>query len=223
VPLWLQTQQGYTAFWAGIAIAPIGLFAIMFSMIIGKYLHLFDLRNVTALGFIIFALSYYYQSWFTTAVDIQTIMLSRFYLGCGISFFFLPITQLSLSSIPKERYASASGLFHFMRILVGSGFGTSLSIEFWSRFEIFHHARLSDYVTSYRPVIDSFEASLTNINPVFTEEVVRRILDIGVEQQAYMLSTNDLSWISAWLFLLMIPLIYMCNKVEGAQQVEAIH
>ena len=27
---------------------------------------------------------------------------------------------------------------------------------------------------------------------MYTSEVVRRILDIGVEQQAYMLSTNDL-------------------------------
>lgn len=215
VPLWLQTEQNYTAYWAGVAIAPIGIFSVLFATTIGKHLYQFDLRSVAALSFILFACAFYYQSNFTTDVDLRTVMLTRFYLGFGIVFFFLPLTMLSLSSIAPARYASAAGLFHFIRILVGSGFGTSLSIEFWSRSEIFHHARLAEAINSYRPVINSFYQNLKDFDSLFTDDRIRLILDRGVEQQAYMLATNDLSWMAAWMFLLMIPLIYMCKKVKG--------
>lgn len=224
VPLWLQTEQNYTAYWAGVAIAPVGLFSIFFSTTVGKNLKYFDLRAVAAFGFFIFSMSFFYQSSFTTSVDLDTLMLSRFFQGCGIVFFFLPLTQLSLFSIPKERYASASGLFHFVRILVGSGFGTSLSIELWTRLEIFHHARLSEYITSYRPVIESFKRYLRDNNPHFTDSVTRRILDQGVEQQAYMLSSNDLAWLAAWLFLFMIPVMFLFKKVKVADSgAQAMH
>ena len=38
-PLWLQTQQGYTAEWAGIAVAPIGIIPILLSIVVGNNLN----------------------------------------------------------------------------------------------------------------------------------------------------------------------------------------
>src|SRR4029077_14690579 len=103
-----------------------------------------------ALSFVLFSLGFFYQANFTTQVSLWEIMLARFYQGFGVAFFFLPLVQLSLGEIEKHRYASAAGLFHFIRILVGSGFGTSLSIELWTRLEIFHHARLAESLTNFR-------------------------------------------------------------------------
>jgi DHA2 family multidrug resistance protein len=40
IPLWLQTQQGYTAFMAGVAVMPIGLIPIFVSPILGQVLNL---------------------------------------------------------------------------------------------------------------------------------------------------------------------------------------
>ena len=129
VPLWLQTVQGYTAFWAGIAVAPIGVVLIFLSTIVGRNLTRFDLRKVVGLSFFLFSLGYFYQANFISQVSLGDVMLARFFQGFGVTLFFLPLVQLSLGMIPKERYASAAGLFNFIRILVGSGFGTSLSIE----------------------------------------------------------------------------------------------
>ena len=84
----------------------------------------------------------------------------------------------------------------------------------WSRREIFHHARLSDYITDSRSIVTQFYTYLKNYNPVFTDGVVTRVIDRAVEQQAFMLSTNDLSWLAAWMFLLMIPMIFLCKKVK---------
>lgn len=225
VPLWLQTEQNYTPFWAGVAIAPVGIISVCFSALVGKYMNRFDLRMVSAASFFFFAMSFFYQSHFTTEVSLEKIMLSRFYQGFGIVIFFLPLVQISLSEVPTHKLPSAAGLFHFIRILVGSGFGTSLAIELWTRLEIFHHARLTDYINRYRPIVNQAYEGLENYSPVFTHEVINHAIDRGVEQQAFMLSTNDMAWLGGWLFLLMIPMMFLCKPVSRptAASVPASH
>lgn len=224
VPLWLQTEENYTAYWAGVAVAPVGIVSVFLSTTIGKYMGRFDLRYFSAASFIFFSFGFFYQSNFISQVNLPTIMLARFFQGFGIAFFFLPLVQISLNDIPKEKYASASGLFHFVRILIGSGFGTSLTIEIWSRLEIFHHARLSEYITPYRPLVNNFYEMAEKSNSLLTNDVTNRIVDRLVEQQAYTLSTNDLSWMAGWLFLLMIPMIFLTKKVQApAVSVQAVH
>jgi DHA2 family multidrug resistance protein len=225
VPLWLQTEQGYTPFWAGVAVAPVGLASMFLSNAVGKHMGSFDLRGVAALSFLLFGLSFLYQMQFTTQVDLDTIMFSRVLQGFGLTFFFLPLVTLSLSGISKARYASASGLFHFVRVLVGSGFGTSLAIELWTRLEIFHHARLTEAITVYHPSTTSFYSYLENFSTRFVPGVVNKVLDMGIEQQAYMLALNDLSLLAAVGFFALIPLIYLCQRVlplAGAPK-EAMH
>jgi DHA2 family multidrug resistance protein len=59
VPLWLQTEQGYTAYWAGIAVAPVGVLPFFLSTTVGKNLQRFDLRIVASLSFMFFAASFF--------------------------------------------------------------------------------------------------------------------------------------------------------------------
>ena len=174
----------------------------------------FDLRKVITLSFLLFAIGLFYQANFTTDVSLRQIMFARFLQGFGLCIFFLPLVQLSMGEIPKEKYPSASGLFNFIRILVGSGFGTSLSIQVWTRLAIFHHARLGESITSYNPVTTEFYRSLEKYNPVFNENVTTRITEALVTQQAYMLATNDFIWLGAWMFIGLIPLLYLCKPVQ---------
>lgn len=220
LPLWLQTQQGYTAFWAGVAIAPIGFVPFFLSPVVGKYMSSFDLRFLVAFSFFFFACSFFYQSRFTTQVDLFTIMLTRFLQGFGVAIFFLPLVQLTLAGISREKFASASGLFNFIRILVGSGFGTSLWIQLWTHLAIFHHARLGEGLTSFNPFITAFYQYLERYNPIFTPDITRSILDKQVEKQAFMLSTNDLAWLSGGMCLLLIPLIFFCKPVKLSTQLK---
>lgn len=214
-PLWLQLEQGYTAFWAGVAVAPVGIIPLLFSTTVGKHLSQFDLRYVSALSFLLFALGFFYQASFTTEVSVEKVMLARLLQGCGVVIFFLPLIQLSMVNIPSSRYASATGLYHFIRILVGSGFGTSLSIQLWTRLAIFHHARLSESVSVYRSATEAFYGELAHHSARFTPPVVERLIDRQVEQQAYMLATNDISWLAAWIFLLMIPLPFFLQPIRA--------
>jgi len=43
-PLWLQTTVGYTATWAGLAVAPVGLLALVAAPIVGRNMNRLNLR-----------------------------------------------------------------------------------------------------------------------------------------------------------------------------------
>ena len=53
-PLWLQIDLGYTATWAGLATAPVGILAFLMSPIIGKNIQRLELRWVTTFAFLVF-------------------------------------------------------------------------------------------------------------------------------------------------------------------------
>lgn len=218
LPLWLQTEQNYTAFWAGVAVAPIGIMPVLLSMQVGKNLYRFDIRAVSSLSFILLSASFFFVvHYFTTDVSLRVVMFSRFLQGFGITIFFIPLVQISLANIPPEKYSSASGIFNFIRILFGSGFGTSLAVEFWTRREIFHHSRLSELVTVYTPATRQFYDLLNTFN--LKDNVINQLVDISVEQQAFMLATNDMFWFAAWLLLLMAPLPIFFEKTKNVRQI----
>lgn len=218
IPLWLQTEQGYTAFWAGVAVAPVGIASFLFSSTIGKNIYRVDARHALVACCTIFALGFFYQVNFLTAVDIETIMLTRFLQGFGVALFFLPTVVLSFVDLPKEKYASASGLYHFIRILVGSGFGTSLTVYLWNRREILHYSRIGEGLTAYNPLVPQTSQLLDSVYPQITQDQFTRLLNSQVEQQAFMLATNDLSWLGAWLFVGLIPLLFLAKPVKGEQE-----
>ncbi len=216
VPLWLQTQENYTAFWAGVAVAPIGIVPCFLSSTVGKLMNRIDVRLMASCSFFFFSIGFFLQALFISGVSLEYVMAVRFFQGFGVVVFFIPLVQLSLGYICPEKYASASGLFNFIRILVGSGFGTSLSIEWWTHFAITHHAYLSETITVYDPRIIELYNVMT-LNPTTHTDVVNRLLETLLTQEAYVLATNDLSWLSAWTFLLMVPIPFLCRRVKPIQ------
>ena len=63
-PLWLQTALGYTSTWAGLAMAPIGLVALVMAPFIGRNLHRINLRLAPTFSFCILAAT---MLWFAHA------------------------------------------------------------------------------------------------------------------------------------------------------------
>ncbi|MEB2506605.1 DHA2 family efflux MFS transporter permease subunit, partial [Burkholderia anthinoferrum] len=81
LPLWLQTQIGYTATDAGLVMAPVGLFAILLSPLTGKYLPRTDPRFISTASFLTFALCFWMRSRYTTGVDEWSLTLPTLVQG----------------------------------------------------------------------------------------------------------------------------------------------
>jgi DHA2 family multidrug resistance protein len=208
-PLWLQTQMDYTPTWAGLAVAPIGLLPFFLTPFVGYYMNKFDLRLVVSIGFLIFIVTSYWQSMMYTEVGFFQLVQPRFFQGLALAFFFTPIISLILSDISSEKMASALGLANFFRIL-GASFGTSISITLWNHREAFHQTRLTEAVNAFNPL--SLEA-LNQLQSLGIEEAKNfGLIYKTVINQSFMLATNDIFRLSAWIFAILLSFVWFARK-----------
>jgi MFS transporter, DHA2 family, multidrug resistance protein len=212
-PLWLQTQQGYTAAWAGLATASLGLFGIVFSPIVGHLADRIDVRILVTIGFIVFAAVSFVNADMNTDVTFWGLFLPRLPWGLGIACFFIPLITLSLSGLHGSQIASASGLFNFMRLLALS-FGTSISVTLWDRRATLHDYHLNANLTPYSPLTQQAMNHAQALG--MTPEQGLGALAHTVSRQAFMLATNDVFWISGWMFVALIGVIWIARRHQRA-------
>jgi len=211
IPLWLQTNMGYTAIWAGLSVAPIGIIPCIFSNLMGKIVNKYGTILPIFISLIFFALSSFYTAYFDTDVNFFHIVFSRFLLGFGLAFFITPLFALSMQDIPKLKLTSAAGIFHFIRAMIG-GVGTSLFTTLWIRRTIYHHNVLGTNTTTFSNETDSFlhQLDLLGIKGKTSLEILNNTLD----KQAAMLALNDCFYLMGWLFILLMPLLLLGRKTK---------
>ncbi|MBU9618041.1 DHA2 family efflux MFS transporter permease subunit [Burkholderia multivorans] len=212
LPLWLQTQIGYTATDAGLVMAPVGLFAILLSPLTGKFLPRTDPRYIATAAFLIFALCFWMRSRYTTGVDEWSLMLPTFVQGIAMAGFFIPLVSITLSGLPGHRIPAASGLSNFVRIMCG-GIGTSIFQTAWDHRNNFHHAQLVEQTNPYNPTFNQAVTQMNNLG--LTRDQAHGLINNMATQQAAQLGVNDLFYISAAIFVLLIALIWI-TKPERA-------
>ncbi|MBH1964585.1 MAG: DHA2 family efflux MFS transporter permease subunit [Comamonadaceae bacterium] len=213
LPLWLQQFMGYTATQAGMIMAPVGLFAIVLSPIVGLTLHKVDPRRYATFSFLVFALILWMRSHFTTQTDFGTIMIPTLIQGVAMAFFFIPLVTITLSGIEPSRLPAASGLSNFMRITAGA-IGTSVATTMWEDRAAMHHANLAESINH------GSQAAMTTLEGLqargMTHEQALSYINNLTTQQAYMLSTQEIFYGSAFLFLMLIPLVWLAKRPKSS-------
>jgi DHA2 family multidrug resistance protein len=212
LPLWLQQFMGYTSTRAGMVLAPVGIFAILLSPYVGKKIGTTDPRRLSTVAFAAFAVVLWMRSWFNTDADFVTIMIPTIVQGIAMAFFFTPLVALTLSGLPPERIAAASGLSNFVRITAGA-VGASLATTMWERRAALHHTQLAEAVNQASPaamaVVSKLQSQGLGLDQAYA--VINRMID----QQAAMLGANDLFRVSAILYILLIPVIWLARPVRA--------
>jgi DHA2 family multidrug resistance protein len=218
LPLWLQTQIGYTATEAGKVMAPVGIFAILLSPVVGKILPKVDARIVASMAFLIFALVFYMRSRFTPEVDTMTLMIPTIIQGAAMAMFFIPLTSIILSGQPPDRIPAAAGLSNFVRIMFG-GIGTSITSTVWENRSALHHAQLAEHTGAVNPAfgqaVQGMEAQ--GLSQQGAWAVIERTLSV----QASTLGATDIFWISSVLFLALIGLVWMTRPSRSGAPADA--
>jgi MFS transporter, DHA2 family, multidrug resistance protein len=208
LPLWLQQFMGYTATDAGLALAPVGLMAMVLSPLVGKTVGTVDPRRYATFAFIVFALVLWMRSHFNTQADFGTILIPTVVQGVAMAFFFIPLMTITISGLAPDRIPAASGLTNFVRITAGA-MGTSISTTLWESRAALHHAQLAEAVNAGNASVQQTLAGLSaaGLTPDQALAQVNRMVD----QQAFMLAANDIFFLSAVLFLALIPLVWLTH------------
>jgi len=225
MPLWLQQWMGYTATSAGMALAPVGVLAILLTPLVGKKVGQWDPRRMATCAFVVFALVLWMRSQFNTQTDFQHILWPTLLQGAAMAFFFIPLTTLTLSGQPPERIPAAAGLSNFVRIMAGA-MGTSIATTIWDNRAALHHAHLTESLTATNPVFVSTLDGLTASGLTAEQALVQ--INRLIDQQAYTRAADDVFLASSVMFLLLIGLIWLTrrpaqHKPSAAQDAGGAH
>ena len=212
-PLWLQTTLGYTATWAGLATAPVGVLAFLVSPILGRNMHRLELRAVVTFSFVMFAVTSYWCASFDSGASFETLVLPRFVMGLAIPCFFIPLNQIYLAGVPARDIASASGLANFCRTM-GSSISTAVFVTLWQHRGEMHHATLTENVTGASAGTTHFFQLLERVGMPYREAL--GVADQLLTREALTLSVNDVFLMCAALFIVLIPILWLARPPFGS-------
>jgi DHA2 family multidrug resistance protein len=212
MPLWQQTQLGYTATWAGLVAAPSGVTAVLVAPFVGRYIGKYDPRAFAAVSFVIFAVSYFMRAAYPPDASVWVFVVPLLVQGVAMGMFFVALLTISLDRLPPESVPAASGLNNFLRITCGS-FATSLTTTFWDRREALHQSRLVESLSAYDPV---YSGTLNQLHGQgFVGDSAVAMVMHQVIGQGYLLSSLDIFYFSGWLVMLLVPLCWLVRRPSG--------
>ena len=209
IPLLLQQVYNYTATWAGLAAAPVGLLPILLAPIIGKFGNKIDMRILITVSFMVYALTFYWRAvTFEPEMTFMDVALPQFVQGLAVACFFMPLTTITLSGLPPEKMASASSLFNFLRTLAGS-IGTSLTTFIWYNREAVHHTQLTEVINPYNPISQQFFQTMGSFG--LSEEQTTSYIARQITAQGFIIGANEIFFVSAITFISLVVLIWFAK------------
>ena len=218
-PLWLQTQMGYIATWAGLVAAPSGVVAVLLTPLLARYGARIDARITGSLALAAFAVSFLMRSALPPDASFTILVAPMLVQGVAMSTFFVSMITIQLRDVPPAQTPLASGLSNFARI-TGGGFAASLTTAFWDRRESLHQTQFAEVQASRLPEWSQALAALQRGG--LSAQQALGALARQVENQAYTLAAVELFWLFGVLSILMVPLIWITRKsLSGGATVAA--
>jgi DHA2 family multidrug resistance protein len=227
LPLFYQELLGYTAFTAGLAVAPRGLGAICGMPIIGYLSNKVDPRYLLTFGFGIFGLTTLYFGSVTLDISPMTLILPILITGFGLSFVFVPISTAAYGTLKNEQIGNASGIFNLVRN-VGGSIGISLATTLLTRRSDYHQNDINNYTPTAG---DAFQNSIRgaqqflgqHFGPANSLPLARGFLYEQLQRQAlYWAFIDVFRWLSIILFAC-IGFVWLFKKVKPGKAPAGAH
>jgi len=225
IPLFLQTLMGYDATLAGMLLAQGGVATLVTMPFVGAYIQRYDGRWVVLAGLLMGAYSMFLMQGFTLDASYWAFVWPRVFLGIGLAMIFVPLTTVTLSTIPKEEMGNATGIFNLLRN-VGGSVGIALSATFLARLSQEYQTNLASHVTPYNLTTQARLSGLSQaaiskgIDTVASGKTALGIIYRMVERQAGMLAYNYIFWTIGLVFLGIIPLLVLLKKPKDHRKIE---
>ena len=228
LPLMLQTDFGYTATWAGLALSPGGLVTMVMMFVVGQVSNRVQPKYLIMSGAIFAAISMYQLTNVYGDVGFWFFAQNRMLLGVGLPLIFIPIITASYDGIAPNRVDMASALINAARNTGGS-IGVSLASNVLQHREQFHQNRLIEHAI---PSSQQYQDTLQQVTQYFLaqgslppEAQQQAVGWIGqqVQAQASYLAYMDVFWVLMLLSLAAVPLALSLRKVKLGGAAPAAH
>jgi DHA2 family multidrug resistance protein len=227
LPLFLQTLLGYPAVESGFAVSPRGVGAIISMMIVGRLIARVDSRYLIGFGFIVLSFSTYLFTLIDLTIAQSNIIIPMLISGVAMGFVFVPLTTLSMATLPQDQIGNASGIYNLMRNTGGS-IGIAIMTTLLARGQQVHQAVLTANVDEYNPAFQQTFAKIkaglmAHTDPVTATRQAYQTIARMVSEQAAVLAYIDDFRLLAIMCALCIPAVLLFKKVLHLKPVEGAH
>ncbi|MDR3470512.1 MAG: DHA2 family efflux MFS transporter permease subunit [Devosia sp.] len=216
LPLWLQSNMGYTATWAGYATGIMGIFAVIAAPFVGKAVEKIDARLIVSLGILGLGLIMVWRIGFNPDVTFLQMAWPTLLTGPFMVMFFVPVTGLAMASVDHDEQANAAGLSNFMRTLAGA-FATSLVQTGWQNATRKNQTELAGVLHYGRELIGAA------VGQGAPQGGATAMLTGVVEGQSVMLATLNMFATIAICFAFAATLIWIAPKPKGPIDTSGAH
>lgn len=217
LPIFVQSLLGYTSFLAGEVLAPGGFSSLIAMFMVGRLIARYDARWFLALGIIINVYALYLMSQFTLDIGFWGVTWPRLVQGFGLGCLFIPLTTMTLSSIPKPEMGNATAIYNLLRNLGGS-FGIAFMTTMTARRTQFHQSRLVEHLTPfdlrYHEALKGIKNFLPRggLPPAAADGGALGVLYRETLRHASMLAVVDVFWLLAIGMFCLLPLLFLFRR-----------
>jgi DHA2 family multidrug resistance protein len=227
LPLFFQELLGYTAFTAGLVVAPRGLGAICGMPVIGYLSNKADPRWLLTFGFFTFGLTTLYFGNVTLDISPTTLLLPILITGFGLSFIFVPISTAAYGTLDNKQIGNASGIFNLFRN-VGGSIGISIAQTLLTRRTSVHQNEILNSVPlSGQQFQNSLGAARQALGNIFGPSNALPAAEATIYQQlgrqAALWSFVDVfRWLSLLCFFA-VGIVWLFRKVKPGKAPAGAH
>jgi MFS transporter, DHA2 family, multidrug resistance protein len=220
IPQMLQSLYGYTATDAGLVLGPGAFVIVMLAPVVVRILPKTGIKPLIFAGYIIFCLAMWYYASFDLATDYRHEALARVIQGLGISFLFVPVSQVAYSFLPKSKNNKASSLTNLFRNQGGS-VGIAFVTTVAARRAQFHQSILVEHAGPHDSYYRNFLSNASHyfsthgFSPTDAAIHAHALLAQTIQQQASFLAFLDCFRLLGLACLLGAPLVFLTRKFSS--------
>ena len=224
LPLFLARVAGFNTLQIGITINVTGAFQFVSAPIAGKVFGSgLDKRMMLGIGFILFGLSTYINSFLTADSQYWELFVPQMIRGFAMMFCFIPINDLALGTMKKEEVQNASGLYNLTRNLGGAIGLAAISNLLTTKAKVYEQSmkdNMSLTSINMQETLGYYTQFLEGKIDNPTEGAYILITNI-IEREAFIMAINNVYIIMSLLFCVGMMLIPFCSPPKTGIEVNA--
>ncbi len=228
LPIFAQTLLHYNAEKTGFLMLPGAIASGVFMMVGAQLSKKLDPRILIATGSIILAVTMFHLAGINPDSSEDSLFWPLIWRGIGTVLMFMPLTLATLSPIPKQDIAAASGFFNLTR-QIGGSIGIAILTTLLAERENFHRATLSEHISLYNPEVRSRLEGMTHVMQQSgaslgeAKKQALAMMDGMLNQQAAVLSYADIFWFMGIVFIVSMGLLFFLGKSGQGEVPTDVH